>query len=67
MDNDSDMEELPEWEELYDEELGRSLATMAMRDNPHNKDWIPERLQRKAEKWQAGKKGEGYGSTSPGN
>lgn len=47
---ESDVEEAPEWDELDDENLAESLASMATDDSPDDADWIPAKLQRRAQK-----------------
>jgi hypothetical protein len=54
---ESDVEELTEWEDLDDETLAESLVQMTLREDPKDRDWVPERLMKKAQKRKAERKG----------
>ena len=49
-DSSSEDSELSNWENLDDNTFSESLAQIALKDNPKDKDWIPEKLKRAIER-----------------
>ena len=44
--SDSEIEEMSEWEELDDENFGKALVDMALKNDAKDYDWIPPRFRR---------------------
>jgi hypothetical protein len=49
------VEEELDWEELDNEDFASWVVGMVLDDDPYDKHWIPEWLQRKREKQKAGR------------
>jgi hypothetical protein len=45
---DSEREEISDWEDLNDKAFSECLAEIALKDDPKDADWIPEKLKRSA-------------------
>jgi hypothetical protein len=45
---DSEREEISDWEDLNDKAFSELLAEIALKDDPKDADWIPEKLKRSA-------------------
>jgi len=56
IDTKSEVDGQSDWKQLNDEDFEKKLAEMAIEDDQRDREWIPERLQRKAQEWKADRK-----------